>query len=65
MLQEPIEYSVLSVKQDVSETTFAPRVASSKAIPAPMPLEAPVTTAVFPAKGRYECCDSMARDDCR
>jgi hypothetical protein len=32
--------------------TSAPRLASSKAIPAPMPRDPPVTRAVLPASGR-------------
>jgi hypothetical protein len=35
--------------------TFAPRAANSKAMPAPIPLEAPVMIAVFPSRARFEC----------
>lgn len=41
-------FSLLVSRFDI--LTFAPRLANSKAIPAPIPREAPVTMAVLPAK---------------
>lgn len=43
----------------------APRVARSRAIPAPIPREDPVTNAILPSRGRWDegigilsCCSS-------
>lgn len=44
--------------------TDAPRLASSIEIPAPIPRDAPVTTAVFPKSGRlYSCACVGVLDD--
>jgi hypothetical protein len=46
-------------------TTFAPRDASSSAVAAPMPLEAPVMRATLPARGVVEAMlgvDMVARE---
>lgn len=42
--------------------TVAPLFASSNAIPAPMPRDAPVTTATLPERGRVYSCGVAVAD---
>ena len=45
---------------ETRQITFAPLLANSRAIAAPMPLEEPVTIATFPARLRFDCASRVA-----